>query len=78
MEWVKEAQKEVDLLKETPAEHILAKLNELLAACTTLKARIDIIEDHMIFLLSKSPDYLKLMKANAEKTANGKTEEQIL
>jgi len=52
---------EIDLLKQNPAEHILAKLHEVLAACTTLKARIDIIEDHVVYLLSKSPDYLKMM-----------------
>lgn len=57
---------DIDLLKATPAEHILGKLNEVLAACSSLKARIDVMEDHLVFLLSKSPDYQALMKAHAE------------
>jgi hypothetical protein len=57
---------EINLLKENPAEHIIGKLNEVLAACTTLKARIDVMEDHLVFLLSKSPDYAKVMEAHAE------------
>lgn len=58
--------KTINLLEETPSEHILGKLNEVLGACTALKARIDVMEDHLVFLLSKSPDYQALMKSHAD------------
>jgi hypothetical protein len=64
----------IDLLKETPEQHLIGKLNEVLGSMTALKARIDVMEDHLVFLLSKSPDYQAIMKAHAEEMKNGISE----
>jgi hypothetical protein len=55
----------IDLLREKPEEHLLGKLNEVLEAMVAMKSRVDVLEDHLVFLLSKSPDYQALMKAHA-------------
>jgi hypothetical protein len=48
-----------------PINHLMGKIGEVLAACATLKARVDIMEDHLVFLLSNSPKYLDLMQKRA-------------
>lgn len=68
----------IDLLEVGPIEMLIGKIQEVLAACSTLKARVDIIEDHLVFLLSQNPKYLDMLqkKADGEASANGETSEE--
>ena len=56
-----EDQPKIDLIENSPVALLLAKIQEVLGACATLKSRVDIMEDHLVFLLSNSPQYLELM-----------------
>ena len=67
----------IDLLRVKPSEHpqidpvlfVLGKMEEVITACMTLKARVDILEEHLAFLLSKNSEYKKLLK-KVEKAVN--------
>lgn len=64
----------IDLIEHSPIALLLAKIQEVLAACATLKSRVDIMEDHLVFLLSNSPQYLELMnKKNQADAAQQET-----
>lgn len=75
-------QTNIDLIDKNPVALLLVKIDEVIAACTTLKARVDIMEDHLVFLLSNSPKYLEMIqkKAEAEKAKQDdqKENKQIL
>jgi hypothetical protein len=68
----------IDLIEKSPVNMLLVKIEEVLAACATLKARVDIMEDHLVFLLSQNPKYLDMIQKKkaemAETKANDETD----
>jgi hypothetical protein len=78
---IENEEEQIELLKQKPQEpqidpvmFVLGKMEEVITACMTLKARVDVIEEHLTFLLSKSSEYKKLLK-KAEKVVHNEGKE---
>ncbi len=77
-------EEDIVLLNNNPKKEVseevvmlMGKIGEVLAACSTLKARLDILEDHVVYLLSQNPKYLDLMAKKQESKNHGQKDKSI-
>lgn len=62
--------------EETPEFSIEGLFSEVAGTLQAFEGRLKGLEDHVIFLLSKSPDYQKLVEKHSQKVNQDGSEEE--